>query len=132
MHFCAWKCFCCSVFFSFLFSSGTGDTPRTRRGHTRRNCSGSVGAGWRARRLLQPGFVGSSFRPFLQWFGFQRRITFIFSFSICTLKSTFSFISRCFCLLAPMLRKPAYKVTDETKRKLKDANGKKKMKMIRL
>ena len=39
-------------------------------------------------------------------------------------KPTFSFISQCFCLLVPMLRKPASIVTDKTKRKVKDANEK--------
>ena len=132
MQFFPWKCFCCSVLFCFRFSSGTGDTPRTRRGHTRRNWSGSV-EGWLAgTRTSETRFGWFFFSALFAMVWFQRRITFIFSFSICTLKSTFSFISRCFCLLAPMLRKPAYKVTDETKRKLKDANGKKKMKMIRL
>ena len=29
MHVCAWKCFCCSVLFSFFFCSGIDDTPRT-------------------------------------------------------------------------------------------------------
>ena len=107
MHFCAWKCsavLCCSVFFSLQEQAtlrGRGEDTRGGTGEAQ------LGAGWRARGLLQPGLVGSSFRPFLQWFGFQRRITFIFSFSICTFKPTFSFINQCFCLLAPMLRKPA-------------------------
>ena len=62
--------------------------------------------------------------PFLHWLSFQRRIIFIFIFSVCIFKLSFGFTSHCLCWLAQHRRKQAKTLTDKTKSRLEGANGK--------
>ena len=100
MYVCAWKCFCCSLLFGFSPCRNklhSADKERKQEEDMELLSRGLAGG-------HEDFFTVSFFSAFFAMICFSEANHFLFSFSVCTLNDSFSFISQCFCLLESFLR----------------------------